>query len=53
MTGLDRLRGYARRMDDLGVWPGGAKLREIAEQIMECVAKRCRALAERGEQWES
>lgn len=33
MTGLDRLRGYARRMDELHVWPGGAKLREIADQI--------------------
>ena len=33
MTGLDRLRGYARRMDELHVWPGGARLREIAGQI--------------------
>lgn len=33
MTGLDRLRGYARRMDELHVWPGGAMLREIAGQI--------------------
>ena len=33
MTGLDSLRGYARRMDELHVWPGGAKLREIADQI--------------------
>ncbi len=33
MTGLDRLRGYARRMDELHVWPGGARLREIADQI--------------------
>ena len=33
MTGLDRLRGYARRMDELHVWPGGAKLLDIAGQI--------------------
>lgn len=33
MTGLDELRGYARRMDKLHVWPGGARLREIADQI--------------------
>ena len=33
MTGLDRLRGYARRMDELHVWPGGAKLREIVDQV--------------------
>lgn len=33
MTGLDRLRGYARRMDELHVWPGGAKLLDIADQI--------------------
>lgn len=33
MTGIDRLRGYARRMDELHVWPGGAKLLDIAGQI--------------------
>lgn len=33
MTGLDRLRGYARRMDELHVWPGGARLLDIAGQI--------------------
>lgn len=33
MTGLDRLRGYARRMDELHVWPGGARLLDIADQI--------------------
>lgn len=33
MTGIERLRGYARRMDELHVWPGGARLREIAGQI--------------------
>lgn len=26
MTGIERLRAFARRMDELGVWPGGAKL---------------------------
>lgn len=33
MTGIERLRGFARRMDDLGVWPGGAKLLDMADQI--------------------
>ena len=33
MTGIERLRGYARRMDELHVWPGGAKLLDIADQI--------------------
>lgn len=42
MTGLDRLRGYARRMDELHVWPGGAKLLDIAEQIeRELEDERC------------
>lgn len=42
VTGLDRLRGYARRMDELHVWPGGAKLLEIAEQIeRELEDERC------------
>ena len=33
MTGLDRLRNFARRMDELSVWPGGRKLLDIADQI--------------------
>lgn len=33
MTGIERLRALARRMDELGVWPGGAKLLDIAGQI--------------------
>lgn len=35
VTGIERLRGYARRMDELHVWPGCAKLLEIADQIEE------------------
>ena len=33
MTGIERLRGFARRMDELSVWPGGRKLLDIADQI--------------------
>lgn len=33
MTGIERLRAFARRMDELSVWPGGAKLLDIAGQI--------------------
>lgn len=40
VTGLDRLRGYARRMDELHVWPGGARLREIAGQIERELARQ-------------
>ena len=33
MTGIERLKAFARRMSDLSVWPGGAKLLDIADQI--------------------
>lgn len=33
MTGIERLRGFAQRMDELSVWPGGTKLLSIADQI--------------------
>ena len=33
MTGIEGLRGFARRMDELSVWTGGAKLLDIAGQI--------------------
>lgn len=47
MTGLDRLRGYARRMDELSVWPGGAKLLGIADQIEHEHAEDCFRMGER------
>lgn len=47
MTGLDRLRGYARRMDELHVWPGGAKLLGIADQIEHEHAEDCFRMGER------
>ena len=46
MTGIERLRGYARRMDELSVWPGGSKLLDIAEQIE-------RELSDERDRWES
>ena len=46
MTGIERLRGFARRMDELSVWPGGAKLLDIAGQIE-------RELREERDRWES
>lgn len=41
MTGIERLRGLARRMDGLGVWPGGGRLRDIAAQIEREHAQTC------------
>lgn len=39
--GVERLRGYAGRLDHLGIWPGGAKLLEIADQIEREHAQTC------------
>ena len=33
MTGIERLRDFARHMKDFSVWPGGQKLLDIADQI--------------------
>lgn len=33
MTGIERLRDFARHMKDFSVWPGGQKLLNIADQI--------------------
>ena len=46
MTGIERLRGFARCMDELSVWPGGMKLLDIAEQIE-------RELRDERDRWES
>lgn len=40
-SGIERLRGLARRMDGLGVWPGGGRLRDIAAQIEREHAQTC------------
>lgn len=39
--GVERLREYAGRLDHLGIWPGGAKLLEIADQIEREHAQTC------------
>lgn len=40
-SGIEGLRGLARRMDGLGVWPGGGRLRDIAAQIEREHAQTC------------